>query len=111
MPLTIAGNSLTGPGSNEFEQARKVNLEYVSHLPNFMADEIVKRYRSTATSPQWTTFDTLQSEVTFQEIVASAPRSAGTVRPGTNPSSRFPASSGTEAMATRSGRCSIRSVP
>ncbi len=66
LPVPSAGNRFSGPGSDEFEQARKVTLQYASHLPNFIADEFVKRYRSTTKSPQWTKFDTLQTEVTFQ---------------------------------------------
>jgi hypothetical protein len=66
LPLASAGDGLSGPGSSEFELARKTNLEYLSHMPNFVADEMVKRYRSTAASPQWTKLDTLQTEVTVQ---------------------------------------------
>ena len=54
------------PDSPEFALASRVNLEYAAHLPNFVADETVTRSISTAREPQWTPFDTLESEITFQ---------------------------------------------
>lgn len=66
LPIPSAGNGLSGPGSAEFEQARRINLEYSANMPNFIADEIVKRYRNTAKSPRWSNFDTLQTEIAFQ---------------------------------------------
>ena len=54
------------PAGEEFARARRVNLAYASHLPNFVADETQTRYRSTAESPQWSKFDTVQTEVAFQ---------------------------------------------
>lgn len=59
-------NVLSGPGSQEFERARRVNLDYVANMPNFVADETAKRYRSTRKTPRWTSFDTLETEITFQ---------------------------------------------
>ena len=57
---------LSAPDASEFEQARQVNLEYVANMPNFVADETVRRFRSTRKSPRWSDFDTIQTEVTFQ---------------------------------------------
>jgi hypothetical protein len=54
------------PGSRELEHARRINLEYAANMPNFVADEIAKRYRSTAESPGWRAYDTVESEITFR---------------------------------------------
>lgn len=54
------------PGGRELEHARRINLEYAANMPNFVADEIAKRYRSTAQSPGWRTYDTVESEITFR---------------------------------------------
>jgi len=53
------------PGSAELEHARQINLQYAANMPNFVADEIAKRYRNTAQSRGWTVYDTVESEITF----------------------------------------------
>ena len=35
------------------EHARDINLEYASHMPNFVADETAKRYTSIRASTKW----------------------------------------------------------
>jgi hypothetical protein len=59
-------NEWNGPGWREFSHARRINLEYVANMPNFIADETVKRYKSSAKSAAWTPLDTLETEITFQ---------------------------------------------
>ena len=54
------------PGSRELERARRINLEYAANMPNFVADEAAKRYRSTTQSPDWRPYDTVESEITFR---------------------------------------------
>ena len=54
------------PGSRELEHARRVNLEYAANMPNFVADETAKRYRSTTKSPDWRAYDTVEAEITFR---------------------------------------------
>jgi hypothetical protein len=54
------------PGGTEWEHARKVNLAYAEDMPNFVADEIAKRYRSTDRSPDWKVFDRVESEIAFR---------------------------------------------
>ena len=54
------------PGGRELEQARRVNLEYAANMPNFVADEIAKRYRMSPKSQSWSDFDTVESEITFR---------------------------------------------
>jgi hypothetical protein len=54
------------PGSRELERARRINLEYAANMPNFVADETAKRYRSTTQSPDWRPYDTVESEITFR---------------------------------------------
>jgi hypothetical protein len=56
----------SAPGYKEWEHARKVNLEYASAMPNFVADESAKRYRSGTASGTLRPFDTIDSEVTFR---------------------------------------------
>ena len=64
MPNRAAGSD--APGSRELEQARRINLEYAANMPNFVADEIAKRYRSTHQSPQWRAYDTVEDEIAFR---------------------------------------------
>jgi len=54
------------PGSRELEHARRINLEYAANMPNFVADETAKRYRSTTQSPGWRAYDTVEAEITFR---------------------------------------------
>jgi hypothetical protein len=53
-------------GSKELEHVRRINLEYAANMPNFVADETSKRYRSTTQSPGWRPFDTVETEITFR---------------------------------------------
>jgi hypothetical protein len=48
------------------EHTRRVNLAYAANMPNFVADEIAKRYRSTPQSPDWRDYDTVESEIAFK---------------------------------------------
>ena len=57
---------LNAPGSRELEHARRINLEYVSNMPNFVADETAKRYRSGTKSGAWRHYDTVDAEITFR---------------------------------------------
>jgi len=59
-------NDPDGPGRPEFERARRTNLDYAAHMPNFVADETAKRYRSSGPSRRWTNLDTIETEITFQ---------------------------------------------
>jgi hypothetical protein len=54
------------PDSPELARARRVNLNYIAHMPNFVADETAKRFRSTVQSPRWRDYDTVEDEITFQ---------------------------------------------
>ena len=56
----------SAPGARELAHARQVNLQYVANMPNFVADEIAKRSRSGTRSGRWSTFDTVESEITFR---------------------------------------------
>jgi hypothetical protein len=59
-----AGGRTGAPG--ELERVRQVNLEYVSKLPNFVADEVAKRYSSDLTAKQWRLEDTIESEISVK---------------------------------------------
>ncbi|HLW76145.1 MAG TPA: hypothetical protein VKS01_04150 [Bryobacteraceae bacterium] len=50
----------------KLEHAREVNLERAAALPNFVADEIAKRFAGDARSSQWRAADTIQAEITFK---------------------------------------------
>jgi hypothetical protein len=54
------------PGVRELEHARRINLEYAANMPNFVADETAKRYRSTPRSTGWNSYDTVESEIAFR---------------------------------------------
>jgi hypothetical protein len=54
------------PGGRELEHARQVNLDSLANMPNFVADETARRYRSTAESPRWRDYDTVEAEITFR---------------------------------------------
>jgi hypothetical protein len=53
-------------GGKELEHARRINLEYAANMPNFVADEIAHRYRSTTDSPAWHAYDTVEDEIAFR---------------------------------------------
>jgi len=53
----------TLPGS--MEQIRAHILEFVAEMPNFVADEVAKRYVSVTHPPDWRLADTIESEITF----------------------------------------------
>ncbi len=54
------------PADSNLEHARKINLEYLANMPNFVADETAKRFRSSTPSSRWRDFDTIESEITFR---------------------------------------------
>ncbi len=45
---------------------RQVNLDFAANLPNFVADEIGKRYTTSLASRDWRYVDIVESEVTFR---------------------------------------------
>lgn len=67
--IAAPGGELDKPraasGDRKLEHAREVNLDYASHLPNFVADETAKRYTSDIKSPQWRNVDIIETEITF----------------------------------------------
>jgi len=50
------------------EHARQVNLDHAANMPNFVADEIAKRYNAPAGSSKWTYIDTVTTEITVKGI-------------------------------------------
>jgi hypothetical protein len=55
------------PEQPELAHARQVNLDRAANMPNFVADEMVKRYTARKTSPDaWKLLDTIESEITFK---------------------------------------------
>lgn len=49
----------------ELERVRQVNLEYLSKMPNFVADETARRYWSDSAEKPWRLYDTVEDEITF----------------------------------------------
>jgi hypothetical protein len=47
-------------------EARDANLDYVSHMPDFVADETAKRYTSDGKSVDWHYTDTIETEIAFK---------------------------------------------
>ena len=64
--LPVEPPDLNAPGAHELEHARKVNLDYAAHMPNFIADEVAHRFRSSPGSSAWRDFDKVESEITFR---------------------------------------------
>jgi hypothetical protein len=56
-----------GPGRERLEHARKINLDDLAHMPNFIADENAKRYRSGSHSQPLRPYDTVESEIAFKD--------------------------------------------
>ncbi|SPF50831.1 hypothetical protein SBA4_4530012 [Candidatus Sulfopaludibacter sp. SbA4] len=52
--------------ANEWERVRRVNVEYLSKLPDFVADETAWRYRSSMTSRRWRLLDTIDLEIALR---------------------------------------------
>jgi hypothetical protein len=52
--------------AKEFEQVRDVNLDYVSKLPSFIADELAVRMHKPKGSDKWRDKDTFESEISFK---------------------------------------------
>jgi hypothetical protein len=48
------------------ERVRQVNLEYLSKMPNFVADETARRYESDSAEKPWRLYDTIEDEITFR---------------------------------------------
>ena len=64
----VLGSPKPAADPPELEHARQVNLDRAANMPNFVADEIAKRYRSPqkANPPVWKLDDTIESEITFK---------------------------------------------
>ncbi len=52
---------------SQLDRIRQVNLEYVSKLPDFVADEIARRYRSYDLGKPWRLENTVQDEVMVKD--------------------------------------------
>jgi hypothetical protein len=64
--VAAAPKSPASAAPREFEQIRTINLEYVSKLPSFIADELAVRMRKPKGSDKWTNRDTIESEISFK---------------------------------------------
>jgi hypothetical protein len=50
---------------SELERVRRVNLEYLSKMPDFVADETARRYWSDSAGKPWRLYDTVEDEIAF----------------------------------------------
>ena len=100
--LKESSRAATAPSgdSPELEHARRVNLDYVSHMPNFVADETAKRFRSTVQSPRWRDYDTVEAEITFQGDRAIRRQIRRNHKPWTQPFEALPGFKWYEGFAT-----------
>ena len=66
--LVLGSTKPASPPQSELEHARQVNLDRAANMPNFVADETAKRYRSprNANPPVWKLVDTIESDITFK---------------------------------------------
>jgi hypothetical protein len=68
--FALFSSSLLGQDA-ALEHARQVNLERAANMPNFVADEIMKRYTARKASSTWKYQDTIESEITVKGIQIS----------------------------------------
>lgn len=52
---------------SQLDRIRQVNLDYVSKLPDFVADEITRRYRSYDVGKPWRLEHTIEDEITVKD--------------------------------------------
>lgn len=52
---------------SQLDRVRQVNLDYVSKLPDFVADEITRRYRSYDVGKPWRLEHTIEDEITVKD--------------------------------------------
>jgi hypothetical protein len=88
-PLTQA-EVLDAAAHSKLEQAREINLEYASNMPNFVADETAMRYTSEGTSRQWRYLDTIETEITVTGNRAVRQQIRRDGRPWTRPFEALP---------------------
>jgi hypothetical protein len=65
--LVLGSPTPASPEQPALEHARQVNLDHAANMPNFVADETVKRYTSFKANPDaWRLVDTIESEIIFK---------------------------------------------
>ena len=55
------------PAMAALERTRKLSIDRAEKIPNFVADEIARRYRSEGAGRPWKLYDTLETEVTSKK--------------------------------------------
>jgi hypothetical protein len=63
--------------SSQLDRVRRVNLDYVSKLPDFVADETTRRYRSYDVGKPWRLEHIIEDEITVKDNRVSRNRQAG----------------------------------
>jgi hypothetical protein len=81
---------LNAPGGRELANARRVNLLYAANMPNFVADETARRFRSAPRSGSWRDFDTVESEIAFRGNHAARQRIRRNGKPWEQPFEALP---------------------
>ncbi len=94
------------------ERAREVNLNYIAHLPNFVADETGKRYTGEARFPDWRYLDRIETEITVKGNSMRTGRKFGAMENhGSSPISFCQGSNGAAVSGPNCGRFSICAAP
>jgi CubicO group peptidase (beta-lactamase class C family) len=65
--LTSVSAAARDSAMAELEPVRKVNLDRFRKRPNFVADEITRRYRSEVAGERWKLLDTIESVIAFTD--------------------------------------------
>jgi CubicO group peptidase (beta-lactamase class C family) len=65
--LTSVSAAARDSAMAELERVRKFSLERLEKRPNFVAEEIARRYRSEGVGEPWKLFDTIESAITVKD--------------------------------------------
>jgi len=75
--------------------------KFVSEMPNFVADEVAKRYVSTDVPPDWRPVDTIESEITFKGGAVSREHIAVNSKPWNSGYRELPGFKWTDAFGSQ----------
>lgn len=76
--------------SARLELIRSRVLEFAEKMPNFVADEVAKRYVSMGNPPKWQLVDTVESEITFKGSEESREHITVSGKPWSHPYEMLP---------------------
>jgi len=82
-------------------QIRAHILEFVAEMPNFVADEVARRYVSNTKPPDWRLVDTIESEITFRGSAISRQNMVVNGKPWNSPYRALPGFKWTDAFGSQ----------